>query len=181
MKGIAAIGPFIVLLAACGATGGGTATPTSTAVSQASTATPPPDLQAQAAQAYLAAANGFNQAGDGVSATLAALPSAAPWSAIVAPAQGLLTATEAFETAAFAIQFPAEDQADVSALLKGVEVDISDLQAVVADPSDATWTTFTTDNTTVQGDSNAVRHDLGLPPVPTSYFAPKNPAESELG
>jgi hypothetical protein len=79
-----------------------------------------------------------------------------------------LTATEAFETAVFAIQFPAQDQADVSALLKGVEVDISDLQAVVADPSDATWTTFTTDVTTFAGDSNAVRHDLGLPPVPTS-------------
>jgi hypothetical protein len=38
MKGIAAIGPFIVLLAACGATGAGTATPT--AATQASTATP---------------------------------------------------------------------------------------------------------------------------------------------
>jgi hypothetical protein len=173
MKGFAAIGPFIVLLAACGATGTGTATQRATAATQAPTAvtqapTPTPDLQAQAAQAYLAAANAFNQAVDSANATLAALPSSAPWSAVVPSAQVLLTADEAFETATFAIQFPAQDQADVSALLKGIEVEITDLQALVADPSDSTWATYQTDGAAAAGDSNALRHDLGLPPVPTS-------------
>jgi carbon starvation protein CstA len=39
MKGLAAIGPFMILLAACGATSGGTATQTPTAVTQAPTPT----------------------------------------------------------------------------------------------------------------------------------------------
>ena len=167
MKGIAVIGPFVVLLAACGVTSGGTLTQTPTAVTQTSTsATPTPDLQAQAAQAYQAAANAFNQVDDSVNATLAALPSSAPWSDVVPSAQDLLTANEAFDTAMFAIQFPAQDQADVSALLKSVEVEIADLQAIVSDSSEATWTTYGTDSTTSAGDSNAVRHDLGLAPVP---------------
>ena len=83
MKGIAAIGPFIVLLAACGATGAGTATPTPIAATQASMATPTPDLEAQASQAYQAAANAYNQTIDTVNATLAAIPSTDPWSAVV--------------------------------------------------------------------------------------------------
>jgi hypothetical protein len=68
----------------------------------------------------------------------------------------------------FAIRFPDQDQADVSALLKGVEMEIVDLQAFVAVPSDATWTTYQTDGTTFSGDANALRNDLGLLPVPTT-------------
>lgn len=153
MKGIAVVGALVALLAACSATRGGG---------------PTPDVQTQAAQAYQAAANAFDQTNNAVGATLTALPSGAPWSDTVAPAQESLTATEAFEKAVSAIHFPAQDQADASALLKDVELDISDLQAVVAEPSDATWMSYAGDNAATAGDANALRTELGLPPAPTS-------------
>jgi hypothetical protein len=163
MKGLAMAVPLVFLVVTAGAGCGGTATKASPA-----TISPTSDLRAQAAQAYQVAANAFNQTNNAVGATLASLPSTAPWSDTVAPAQESLTATEAFETAVRAIRFPTQDQADASALLAALGADVSDLQAIVADPSDATWTTYAGDNATSASDSDAIRNDLGLPPAPTS-------------
>jgi hypothetical protein len=161
----------LLAMAGCGSVSTGISTnPSLSGPSSASSSTPTPtptaDVKAVAAQAYLSAANAYNQVDDQASASMKALPSDAAWATTVPMAQQILAADQTFENAVFKIAFPAQDQADVSALVKGLATDITDLQAIISDPSDVSWSTYENDGTS--GDANAVRNDLGLPPVPSS-------------
>jgi hypothetical protein len=131
---------------------------------------PPPTVKQAAAAAYLAAVTTLNaapgQAGDKFCpATLTTnAQEKTCYSAIH-------TAEQAFVQAVFAINFPPEMKADVDALIK------ADTSAESAANSIATSSDPSTDiadyNSLQQAekdgtaDSGVIRHDLGLPPVPT--------------
>ena len=172
VKSIAAIS-FIftvtVLAAACGGTaGGGMTSRTPAAATQAKTTatpSPTPDLQAQAAQAYLQAATTANTADATIpDGDLLSNPStASALSDLVAPVQAYDSIEQTFLTSLYAIKFPAADQADANTFIRDVTADLADGQGFVTDPNIADWNAFA--NVDTSPDANVLRHDLGLPQV----------------
>jgi hypothetical protein len=142
------------------------ATPTATA-----TATPTPDVRAIAAQQYLAAVTANNLGLAAFKAAVKKLKSTAPWSAVLPAARTYYKADAAETQAVFAIHFPPDMSADVSAVVSAFNSDQVRLLDFIGGPNQSTWDAWAND-TAASSASNAVRRDLGLPPVPLGTPAP---------
>jgi hypothetical protein len=162
--GFAAVG---LLSVGCGSSSPSATTsphPTPTAIATAA-ATPTPDVRAIAARQYLAAMTTYNLAVDAATAAFNKL-STGPYSVYVPSQRALYKAMAAREQAVFAIHFPPGMAADVSALVSADNSDQVTLLDFINSPNQSTWDTSTLADTAASSASNAVRLDLGLPPVP---------------
>jgi glucose/arabinose dehydrogenase len=159
-------------LVGCGSAGSSSpaATTTPTAAATAA-ATPTPDVRAIAAQQYLAAMTANNLALDAFNAAVKKLKSTAPWSAVLPAARTYYKADAAGTQAVFAIHFPPDMSADVSAVVSTFNSDQVKLLDFIGSPNQSTWDAWVND-AAASSASNAVRRDLGLPPVPLGTPAP---------
>jgi hypothetical protein len=170
VKNLLVAGALALALVGCGAAATGaiaTSSPTVVATPASTVApTPTPDGRAIAAQQYLAAVTADNTAVDVANAAQNKLPNSAPWSASVPSSRKLYAADQAEETAVFAIHFPPDMAADASAIISALNSELATLGNFIRSPGQSTWDTCIAANTATGSASNAVRHDLGLPPVP---------------
>jgi hypothetical protein len=163
--GLAAVG---LLSVGCGSSSPSATTsshPTPTPIATAA-ATPTPDVEAIAARQYLAAMTTYNLAVDASDAALNKLKSTAPYSAYVPSQRALYKAMAAREQAVLAINFPPGMAADVSATVSANNSFLATLLDFINSPNQSTWDTKLLADTAASSASNAVRLDLGLPPVP---------------
>jgi hypothetical protein len=160
----------VLFMAACGGSASPVAnTPSAVASAPTPTAIPPtptPDVRAVAAQQYLAAVGAYNTVNDAFNATIKRVPSTAPWSALVPAVRTIYAAETAFERTVFAIHFPPDMAADTSTIVSATNSDLVAQSNFISDPSQSSWGTWTAASTATGSASNAMRHDLGLPPLP---------------
>lgn len=179
-KGVRKLSSIVLLAGACwlaGCGGGATTTQSNATESPTArptpTATPTPDVRLVAAQQYLQMASRANQAGaavdqhtvDGTKCGAQTYPNNTV--TVGCFKQYLAVDAETLKEI-YAIVFPSDMRADVNALISAQTRIVSDETMIVSSPNnDAAWNALQTDESVKTAAANVVRHDLGLPPVPT--------------